>query len=182
MLVSLADNWGLLLLRGVLSILFGLVALFLPGPTLVALVLLFGAYALLDGILALIVAISGRGERGFGSLLFEGIFGIGAGLVTFFYPGITALALLAVIATWAIVTGVMAIISAIALRKEMTGEWALAASGVLSVIFGVLLIIWAPAGLLALVWLIGIYAMAAGIAIIPLALRLRQLSHEMARA
>jgi uncharacterized membrane protein HdeD (DUF308 family) len=143
---------------------------------------LFGAYALLDGGLALIMAISGRRERGLGALWSEGVFGIGAGVVTFLYPGITAIALLAVIATWAIFTGVLAIVTAIALRKEITGEWALATSGMLSVLFGVLLIIWAPAGLLALVWLIGIYAMASGIALIPLSLRLRQLSQEMARA
>ena len=182
MLVVLADNWGLVLLRGVLGILFGLIALFMPGPTLAALVLLFGAYALLDGVLALIMAISGRRERGLGALLIEGVFGIGAGVVTFVYPGITAIALLAVIASWAIFTGALAIVTAIALRKEITGEWALAASGVLSILFGVLLIIRAPAGLLALVWLIGIYAMASGIALIPLSLRLRQLSQELARA
>jgi uncharacterized membrane protein HdeD (DUF308 family) len=182
MLVVLADNWGLLLLRGVLGILFGLIALLMPGPTLAALVLLFGAYALVDGVLALIMAVTGRRERGLAALLFEGIFGIGAGVVTFLYPGITAIALLAVIATWAIFTGVMAVVTAIALRKEITGEWLLATSGLLSVLFGVMLIIWAPAGLLALVWLIGIYAMASGIALVPLSLRLRQLSQEMARA
>ena len=182
MLVVLADNWGLVFLRGVLGILFGLIALFMPGPTLAALVLLFGAYALLDGVLALIMAISGRRERGLGALLIEGVLGIGAGVVTFVYPGITAIALLAVIASWGIFTGVLAIVTAVALRKEITGEWALATSGVLSVLFGVLLIIRAPAGLLALVWLIGIYAMASGIALLPLSLRLRQLSQEMAHA
>jgi uncharacterized membrane protein HdeD (DUF308 family) len=182
MLVVLAGNWGLLLLRAVFSILFGLIALLMPGPTLAALILLFGAYALVDGALALFMAIGARGERGFWSLLFGGLAGIAAGILTFFYPGVTAIALLAFIATWSIFSGVMAIVAAIALRKEMTGEWALATSGALSVLFGVMLIIWAPAGLLALVWLIGIFAMATGIALIPLALRLRQLSHEMAHA
>jgi uncharacterized membrane protein HdeD (DUF308 family) len=182
MLVPLAGNWGLLLFRAVLAILFGFIALFMPGPTLAALILLFGAYALVDGVLAMILAIGGRGERGFWSLLVHAILGIGAGVVTFFYPGLTAIALLAVIATWAILTGAMAIVTAIALREELTGEWALATSGALSVLFGVLLIIQAPAGLLALVWLIGIYAMASGIALLPLALRLRQLSHETAHA
>ena len=145
MLVVLADNWGLMLLRGIFGILFGLIALFMPGPTLAVLVIVFGAYAFVDGVLALILAINGRRERGFGALLIEGVFGIGAGVVSFFYPGITALVLLAVIATWAIFTGVLAIVSAITLRKEITGEWMLATSGLLSIIFGVLLIVWASA-------------------------------------
>jgi uncharacterized membrane protein HdeD (DUF308 family) len=182
MLVTFAGNWALLLLRAVLSIAFGLMALLMPGPTLAALIMLFGVYAAVNGALALIVAIGGWRERGFWSLLFEGIVGIAAAIVTFVYPGLTAIALLAVIATWAIVTGVLAIATAVALRKELTGEWALMASGALSVVFGVLLIVRAQAGLLALVWLIGIYAMASGIALIPLAMRLRQLSQEMAHA
>ena len=182
MLVPLASNWGLLLLRAMLSIAFGLIALLMPGPTLAALILIFGAYALVDGGLALILAITGKGDRGFWVLFLVGIAGIGAGLVTFFYPGLTAIALLAVIATWAILTGAFAIASAIVLRKEITGEWVLATTGVLSMLFGVLLLIWAPAGLLALIWLIGIYAMAWGIAMIPLAMRLRHLSQEMAHA
>jgi len=182
MLVTFAGNWALLLLRAVLSIAFGLMALLMPGPTLAALIMLFGVYAAVNGALALIVAIGGWPERGFWSLLFEGIVGIAAGIVTFVYPGLTAIALLAVIATWAIFTGVLAIATAVALRKELTGEWALMASGALSVVFGLLLIVRAQAGLLALVWLIGIYAMALGVALIPLAMRLRQLSQEMAHA
>jgi uncharacterized membrane protein HdeD (DUF308 family) len=182
MLVVLAGNWGLLLLRAVLSIAFGLIALLMPGPTLAALILLFGAYALVDGAVALFVAIGHRGEAGFWTLLFVGVAGIAAGVLTFFYPGLTAIVLLAVIASWAIVTGLLAIAFAIALRREMTGEWALATSGALSIAFGVLLIIQAQTGLLALVWLIGIYALASGIALIPLSLRLRQLSHAMLHA
>jgi uncharacterized membrane protein HdeD (DUF308 family) len=182
MLVPLATNWGLLLVRALLSIAFGLIALVMPGPTLAALILLFGAYALVDGAVALFLAFGAQGQRGFWSLFFLGLAGIAAGILTFLYPGLTAIALLAVIATWAIVSGAMAIAAAIALRREMTGEWALATSGALSVLFGVLLIVEAPAGLLALVWLIGIYAMASGIALIPLSMRLRHLSHEMAHA
>lgn len=182
MLVILAGNWALMLVRAMLSIAFGLIALLLPGPTLAALILLFGAFALVDGALALVLAIGNRSEPGFWSLLLIGLAGIAAGVLTFFYPGLTAIALLAVIAAWSIVTGLMAIVFAIALRKQLTGEWALATSGSLSVLFGVLLIVQAQAGLLALVWLIGIYAMASGIALIPLSMRLRQLSHEMAHA
>src|SRR5688572_28696251 len=128
MLVLFAGNWGWLLFRAGLAIAFGCIALFMPGPTLAALILLFGAYALVDGMVALILAIGGRGERGFWGLLLHATLGIGAGVVTFLSPGLTAIALLAVIATWAILTGAMAIVTAIALREELTGEWALATS------------------------------------------------------
>ena len=109
MLIPLANNWGLLLLRGVLSIAFGLMALFVPAITLAALILLFGAYAFADGVLAVITAIGGRGRRGFWSLLLGGIAGIAAGVVTFLYPGLTAITLLLIVAWWAIFSGAMAI-------------------------------------------------------------------------
>ena len=182
MLVPLSDSWGLLLFRGVLGILFGLTALLMPGITLAALIFYFGAYAVLNGIATLVVAFGVKGEPGFGVLLFEGILGIVAGVLTFFYPGLTAIALLAVIATWAILGGALAIATAIRLRRELTGEWILVTTGILSIIFGVLLVGNAAAGLLSLVWLIGIYAMSSGVAMIPLALRLRRLSHEISHA
>ena len=178
MLIPLANNWGILLLRGVLSIAFGLMALLVPAITLAALILLFGVYAFADGVLALITAIGGRGRRGFWSLLLGGIAGIAAGVITFLYPGLTAITLLFVVAWWAIFSGAMAIASAIALRKELNGEWALGLSGILSMIFGVLLLLQWQVGLLAMVWIIGIYAIAAGIVLIPLAFRLRSLSHR----
>jgi uncharacterized membrane protein HdeD (DUF308 family) len=182
MLVRLSDSWGLLLFRGVLGILFGLTALLMPGITLAALIFYFGAYAILIGIATLAVAFGVKGERGFGTLLFEGILGIAAGVLTFIYPGLTAIALLAVIATWSILSGAMAIATAISLRRELTGEWMLVTTGSLSIIVGVLLVVNAAAGLLSLVWLIGIYAMSSGIVMIPLALRLRQLSQEISHA
>jgi uncharacterized membrane protein HdeD (DUF308 family) len=182
MLMPLSDSWGVLLFRGVLGILFGLTALLMPGITLAALIFYFGAYALLSGIATLVVASGLKGEPGFGTLLFEAIVGIAAGLLTFFYPGLTAIALLAVIATWAILSGGVAIATAIRLRKELTGEWILVTTGILSIMFGLLLVVNAAAGLLSLVWLIGIYAMSSGIVMIPLALRLRQLSHEVGHA
>jgi len=181
-LVPLSQSWGLLLLRSVLGILFGLTALLMPGLTLAALVLYFGAYALLSGIATLVVAFGVKGEPGFGTLLFEAILGIATGLLTLFYPGLTAIALLAVIATWAILIGAMAIVTAIRLRRELTGEWILVTIGMLSIVFGMLLVVNAAAGLLSLVWLIGIYAMSSGIAMIPLALRLRHLSQEIGHA
>lgn len=182
MLVPLSDSWGLLLFRGVLGILFGLTALLRPGTTLAALIFYFGAYAVLSGIATLVVAFGVKGEPGFGTLLFEGILGIAAGALTFIYPGLTAIALLAVIATWAILSGTMAIATAIRLRRELTGEWILVTSGTVSIIFGVLLVVNGAAGLLSLVWLIGIYAMSSGIVMIPLAVRLRQLSQEIGHA
>ena len=109
MLIPLANNWGILLLRGVLSIAFGLLALLMPAITLAALILLFGVYAFADGVLALITAIGGRGRRGFWSLLLGGIAGIAAGVITFLYPGLTAITLLLVVAWWAIFSGAMAI-------------------------------------------------------------------------
>jgi uncharacterized membrane protein HdeD (DUF308 family) len=181
MLAVLADHWGLLLFRGVVSILFGLAAFVWPGITLVALVVLFGAFALLVGVAALIVAISARGSRGFASLMFEAIFGIAAGVVTFFYPGISAIVLLAVIAAWAILTGVAAIAAAIALRKELTGEWMLALYGALSVVFGLMIVLRPAAGALAVVWLIGAYAMLAGAIHVALAVRLREVSRGTLR-
>ena len=182
MLLPLSDSWGMLLFRGVLGILFGVTALLMPGITLAALILYFGAYALLSGIATLIVGTGMKGEPGFGTLLFEGILGIAAGLLTFFAPGLTAIALLAVIAAWAILSGALAMATAIRLRRELTGEWILVTTGVLSILFGVLLVMNAAAGLLSLIWLIGIYAMSSGIAMIPLAWRLRQLSREVSHA
>jgi uncharacterized membrane protein HdeD (DUF308 family) len=182
MLAVLAAQWGLLLFRGIVGVLFGIAALLWPGLTLVALVALFGAYALLDGGAALVLAFSARGNPGFGSLLAEGLFGIAAGVVTFLYPGITAIALLAVIATWAILTGIAALASAVFLRKELVDEWPLPVAGALSLLFGILLLLQPAAGALAVVWLIGTYALLSGSVMIALAMRLRQFAYEMIRA
>ena len=180
MLSVLAANWPLLLVRGVLALVFGLLALLMPPPlTLAALVILFGAYSFVDGVVALVVAVGMRGQRGFGSMLLVGLAGIAAGVITFFYPAVTAIALLAVIAGWAIVTGVLQIAAAIALRKELTGEWRLALAGVLSVVFGVLMALNPAAGALAFVWLIAFYALFFGIVLIVLAARLRHLTRTV---
>jgi uncharacterized membrane protein HdeD (DUF308 family) len=182
MLGVLADQWGLLLFRGVVGVLFGIAAILWPGLTLVVLVAMFGAYALLDGVAALIIAFQARGGPGFGSLLAEGIFGIGAAIVTFFYPGITAIALLALIAAWAILTGIAAIVSAAKLRRETSGSWLLLLAGVLSVMFGGILILRPAVGALAVAWLIGSYAILGGMTLVMLAFRLREIHHGVARA
>jgi uncharacterized membrane protein HdeD (DUF308 family) len=171
----LARNWWALALRGLAAILFGILAFAWPAITLFVLVIFFGAYMLVDGIFAIVAAVRAAGEEArWWLLLVEGILGVVAGLVAFFWPGLTALALLYLIAAWAIVTGIMEIVGAIRLRQEMVGEWALILGGALSVLFGVLLVaIPARAGLLSLTWLIGAYAVAFGVLLVILAFRVR---------
>ena len=174
-LPTLARNWWALALRGLAAILFGILAFAWPGITLFVLVLFFGAYMFADGIFAIVAAVRAAGEEErWWLLLIQGILGVLAGLVAFFWPGLTALALLYFIAAWAIVTGILEIAAAIRLRREIEGEWALGLSGALSVIFGVLLVVLpAPAGLLSLVWLVGAYAVATGVLLLILAFRVR---------
>jgi uncharacterized membrane protein HdeD (DUF308 family) len=172
--IALARNWWALALRGLFGVLFGIAAFAWPGLTLGALVLLYGAYAFADGVFALAAALAGRTEiRPWWALLLEGVAGIGVGVLTIFWPGITALALLYLIAAWAVVTGVFEIAAAIRLRKEIPGEWLLALSGVVSVLFGLALVINPGAGALAMVWLIGAYAILFGVLLIALGFRLR---------
>ena len=176
----LTRNWWALALRGLASILFGILAFAWPGITLFVLVIFFGAYLLVDGIFAIVAAVRAAGEEArWWLLLIEGILGVVAGLVAFFWPGLTALALLYLVAAWAIVTGIMEIVGAIRLRQEIVGEWALILSGALSFIFGVLLVVIpARAGLLSLTWLIGIYAIAFGVIMLVLAFRVRGLARS----
>jgi uncharacterized membrane protein HdeD (DUF308 family) len=173
---SLSHNWWVVMLRGLAGIAFGLVTFFAPGISLAALVLVFGAYAFADGVLAIISAIRRErpGQRWW-LLLLEGIAGIAAGVVTLLWPGITALVLLYLIAAWATVTGVLEIAVAIRLRKAIKGEWLLVLSGVLSVVLGVLLVLWPGPGALALVIWIGAYAFVFGALLLALGLRLRSL-------
>lgn len=175
MLHALAKAWWLVLLRGILSIVFGVLAFMWPGLTLVTLVLLYGAFALVDGVLSLIAAFTGRAKAiPTWWLVLAGIAGIAAGVVTFLWPGITAIVLVMFIGAWAIVHGVFEIIGAIQLRKEIDNEWWLILGGVLSVIFG-LIVLFAPgAGALGLIWAIAAYSIAFGITWVMLAFRLRK--------
>jgi uncharacterized membrane protein HdeD (DUF308 family) len=169
-----APSWWALVLRGVVAIIFGLAALFWPGLILTVLIIFFGLYALIDGVLAIIAAFrsSGRGMRRT-LLLIEGVIGIIFGIVALFWPGLTALALLYIIAFWAILSGISRIVMAIMLRRDIENEWSIALSGVLSVILGIVLVLLPRAGLLAYTWLIGLLALALGIALIYYAFRVR---------
>lgn len=170
----LSRNWGWLVLRGIAAILFGVLTAFQPGITLAALVLLFGAYAFVDGVGMVVWGIANRrDEPGWVSLIVGGLLGVAAGVVTFFWPAMTTVALLFVIATWAMATGLAAIVAAIRLRKEMAGEWRLALSGLLSVGFGVTLLAAPAAGALAMVLWIGGFAIVSGVLLIALGMRLR---------
>lgn len=173
MLEALTRYWWAVALRGVVAVLFGIAALIWPSSTLLVLVVLFGVYALVDGVVALGSAIFGpnRGRRGW--LIVEGIADLAVAVIALVWPGITTLVLLWVIAFWALVTGILEIVAAVQLRREMRGEWMLALSGALSVVFGILLIVWPASGALALITLIGIYAIIFGVALIVLGWRLR---------
>jgi uncharacterized membrane protein HdeD (DUF308 family) len=176
---ALARNWWLLMLRGVIGVVFGIVALFWPGATLLSLVFLWGAYALVDGVFSLWAAITGRvGEKASRWwLAAAGIAGIAAGIIAWVMPGATALALLVLVAAWAIVTGAMQVWGAIKLRKEIQGEWLLGLSGSLSILLGIVLLLQPAAGALAVVWWIGAFAIIMGFVYIGLALKLRKHAH-----
>lgn len=179
----LERNWWLLALRGVAAILFGVIAFALPGMTLAILVLMFGAYVLADGVIAIIDSIRYRDQlKNWWLWLLEGVLGVVFGVLTLFMPGVTAYILLMFIAAWAIIGGVLRIGAAIHLRKEIEGEWLLALGGVVSIVFGVLLVVMPGAGILSLMWLIGIWAVLFGVVFIFLALRLRKAGQQRAAA
>lgn len=171
---ALAKCWWVLLLRGIAAILFGVLAFAWPGLTLVTLVLLYGAFALVDGVLSLIAAFSGSAKPiPTWWLIVVGLLGIGAGVVTFLWPGITAVLLVMFIGAWALVHGIFEIIGAIQLRKEIDNEWMLIFSGLLSVLFGIVVLVAPGAGAIGLVWAIAIYSIIFGVTFVALALRLR---------
>jgi uncharacterized membrane protein HdeD (DUF308 family) len=180
MLQVFARNWWVLVLRGISAVVFGILALIWPGIALVVLVLLFGAYALVDGVLAIWAGFSSRRRsESWWVLLLEGAIGIAAGIVVLIWPGITAIILLFLIAGWAIITGIFEIVGAIKLRKQIENEWFLVLSGLLSVAFGVLIAVWPGVGLLTLVWLVAIYAILFGVLMSILGFRLRAAGQKL---
>lgn len=185
MVERIARGWWVLAIRGGLAVLFGILAILMPGAALTALVTLFGAYALVDGVFALLTAarFTHTDER-WGLLLIEGVVGVVAGIVSFVHPAATAFALVYLVAAWAILTGLLEIAAAIRLRKVIAGEWALGALGIVSVLLGVGLLAAPGTGLAAIVWMIGAYALLFGFGLLSLAWRLRRMSteHERNRA
>ena len=169
-----AENWRAVALRGLVAVLFGLVVLFWPNLVLAVLSLFFGIYALVDGGVALVPALrsSDRGARRWLPLA-EGTVGVIAGLVALLWPGLTASGLLYVIVGWAVVTGILKIVTAIVLRSELENGWLLAGGGALSVLFGVILAALVGSNLPSLAPFIGVFAVVVGLALIVLAFRIR---------
>ena len=175
LLRHMAEYWWLMLLRGIAAVVFGLLAFFMPAAAGLSLVLLWGAYALADGILSLWGGIVGKGAATSSRwwLALTGVLGIAAGLIAFFAPALTAGVLLIFIAVWSIAIGIMAIIGAVQLRKEIEGEWLLILSGAFAIIFGILMFTRPASAALAVVWMIAVFAIVFGIDLIMLAFKLK---------
>ena len=170
----LSRYWGMTLLRGTISILLSLVIFTQPGIALVTLTLLFGTFVLADGVARVVSAVGGREENEhWWALLLAGLAGIAVGILTFFNPGITTLALLFYIAIWAIATGLLEMVTAIRLRKEIEGEYWLILAGLVSVAFGFFIMASPGQGAMSVLWLIGTYGFVFGLILIILAFRAR---------
>jgi len=171
---TLSRNWWAVVLRGVAGVVFGIGIFLMPGLSLAVLVLLFGAYAFVDGIFGIVSAIRRRGTSDrWWLLLLEGIAGVAVGIITLLWPGITAFVLLYLIAFWALITGVLEEAAAFRLRQVITNEWLLVLTGLTSIALGVVLLLFPRAGVLAVVLWIGAYAFVTGILLIALGFRLR---------
>lgn len=169
----LIGNWWVLALRGVFAIVFAIIAFVWPGITAAALVLLFGAYALVDGIFALVAALRAARHHGrSGALLLEGILDLIIAAIAFFWPAEALVAIIYFIAIWAVITGIALIAAGIAMIR-VNGEWLLVLSGIISILLGVILFVQPGAGVVALSWWLGIYALLFGISLIGAAFRLR---------
>jgi uncharacterized membrane protein HdeD (DUF308 family) len=169
------DGSSVLIVRGIVGVVVGIVAFLWPGVTIAGLVVIFGAYAIVDGITNLVLGFSRTGAHGRWAHVLQGVVGVAAGVLTFIWPAITALALILLIGAWAIITGVFEIAAAIRLRRVITGEWMLVLSGIVSILFGVLVFAFPLAGAVGISWVLGVYAMTAGIILISLGVRLRKL-------
>lgn len=178
MATLLARNWWALLLRGIAAIAFGILIFVFPGAALSTFIILFAAYALVDGVFTIIAAVRNRQQERWWVHLLEGIVSVIAGVLAIVFPGITAIVMLYIIAFWAILTGVFEVWAAVQLRKEIEGEFWLGLGGVLSILFGVLLILFPGTGILTVLWLVAAYAIVFGVVMIILAFRLRSLQNQ----
>ena len=168
---------SILLIRGVVGIAAGILALLWPGLTIAFLVVLFGAYAFIDGLTNIIIGLKRSPGRGPSWATFaQGLVGVIAGVLTFLFPPVATLVLVYWIAAWALMTGVLEISAAVRLRREIKGEWLLALSGGLSVVFGILLFVFPAMGIIAIAWILGAYAAASGVILAALAIRMKTLT------
>lgn len=174
-LAALGGAWWLILLRGLAAILFGILVFLWPGASLLALVMVYGAYAIVDGVFSLVGAIRGGGLAPRWWLALAGLASLGAGAVALLWPGLTVAIMVILIGIWAIVRGVFEIIGAVKLRKVIRDEWLLALAGTLSILFGLALVVMPDFGALVLLWIIGVWAILFGILFVALAFRLRKL-------
>jgi uncharacterized membrane protein HdeD (DUF308 family) len=179
MLEVLSQKWWAVALRGVLAIVFGIVALSNPGATLVSLAVVFGAYAFVSGVCAIVAAFGSRGRDAVWYVL-DGILGIAVGIATFLFPGLTAQGLVYLIGVWAILSGIFEVIAGFELPIKR--DWLLVIAGIASIIFGVLVFVYPVSGALAIAWLIGVYALVFGVSMLAFGIRLRSLRGSPATA
>lgn len=176
----LADHWWILVLRGALAILFGIAAWIWPGLTLTTLIILVGAWLLVDGVFEIVSAIANRDRvNSVWSFVIAGVINVIAGLVVLAWPGLSAIAMMYLIGAWAVFTGVLEIVVAIQVRRQIDNEWAIGLAGLISVVFGLVVMIFPGDGAVALVWVIGIYAILFGIAFIAGGIRLRSWRNDL---
>jgi uncharacterized membrane protein HdeD (DUF308 family) len=178
MVEVMSRNWGGIALRGVLAILFGIVAFVWPGPTVAVLVIFLGAFALLEGITNVVIGVRGRQ----GLYILEGVISVIAGVLFLVWPGLGALTLLYLVAFWAILTGIVRIVAAVQMRRVVHNEWFLILSGVASVLFGAIAAVFPGAGILALLWFVAAWAIVIGVLLIALAISVRQMGHRTTSA
>ncbi|MDS1269996.1 HdeD family acid-resistance protein [Lipingzhangella sp. LS1_29] len=178
MLDLLADRWWALVIRGVAALVFGILALVWPELTLVVLVILVGVFFLVDGVFLVTGAISGAAQGHRWLPVFQGVLSLIFGGLVLLWPEVSALVLLMFIAAWALATGVVQIVTALRLRRELTGEWLLVLSGLLSVLFGIALLVWPAVGAIAVAWLIGCYVIVLGVMWFVLGLQLRRIRRQ----
>ena len=174
----LARQWWTFVVRGVLALIFGVVALFVPGIALQAIILLFAVWALTDGVTQLVASWQMRGQRDWWVGILEGLVGVAAAVVAVILPGVTALALLYIVAFWSIVTGALEIWAAIRMREQISGELFLGLAGLLSIGFGIFFILFPGAGILALIGVVAFFAIFFGASLVMLGLRLRRIANQ----